>query len=520
MRAFVANEQWDEAVETLRQVMETHGDKVVATPLQPYMREYLKPSTPPFDPAPPYPLRHYLNLRDYCHLQLAGMPAGGLALYRDRVDPQAKKLFDEAVANRDADRLAEVVDQFFASSWGDNACYLLGELALEQRDYRQARESWQQILPPEYWQRTASSAHDRRPPWLSYPDSDIPPADVLARLTLVAILEGSPEAARKSLDELQASFSDAIGNLGGRQANYVQLLSGLLESATSWPLPKASDDWLTFAGSPERNRLQRGQLEIGVVKWLQPLPKAPPGDGSIALARAGEEQKSPLSYFPLVVGNLLLLNTQTEILALDVKTGKPVWGPDPVIFRDETLGVDRGSMRNSMGTPRFTMTAFGSRLYVRLGNPVTSSQSEQPLPMDKGCLACIDLVRQGSLVWRIEPPDEKWAFEGSPLCDGENVYVGMRRSDVRPQGACRLLRRPQRQAQVASHGFQRRDARARAVERNHLKPAHAGRTAAVLQHQPRRDRSLGHASRPDSMAVRLSTRQIHRPGFSADTFLS
>ena len=53
--------------------------------------------------------------------------------------------------------------------------------------------------------------------------------------------------------------------------------------------------------------------------------------------------------------------------------------------------------------------------------------------MDKGCLACIDLVRQGSLVWRIEPPDDKWAFEGSPLCDGDNVYVGLRRSDVRPQ---------------------------------------------------------------------------------------
>ncbi len=41
VRAFVANEQWDEAVETLRQVMENHGEKVVATPLQPYMRDYL-----------------------------------------------------------------------------------------------------------------------------------------------------------------------------------------------------------------------------------------------------------------------------------------------------------------------------------------------------------------------------------------------------------------------------------------------------------------------------------------------
>jgi outer membrane protein assembly factor BamB len=172
---------------------------------------------------------------------------------------------------------------------------------------------------------------------------------------------------------------------------------------------------------------------VGVVKWLQPLPKAPSSDTSFSMTHAGEEQRSPLSYFPLVVGNLLLLNTSTEVLAFDVQTGKPLWGPDPVVFRDETLGVDRGNMRSGLGTPRFTMTAFGSRLYIRLGNPVTSTQNEQPLAMDRGCLVCIDLVRQGSLVWRIEPPDEKWAFEGSPLCDGENIYVGMRRSDVRPQ---------------------------------------------------------------------------------------
>ena len=58
------------------------------------------------------------------------------------------------------------------------------------------------------------------------------------------------------------------------------------------------------------------------------------------------------------------------------------------------------------------MTAFGSRLYVRLGNPVTSSQSEQPLPMDKGCLACIDLVRQGSLVWRHRTARRKMGLRG------------------------------------------------------------------------------------------------------------
>ena len=287
VRAFVANEQWDEAVETLRRSWKTMATRLWPPRCSRTCRTTSTGNRPPTTRCRfrrHYELRHYLNLRDYCQLQLAGMPAGGLALYRDRVDPQAKKLFDEAVANRDSDRLTEVVDQFFASSWGDNACYLLGELALEQGDYRQARESWQRIMPPEYWQQAAAAKRRHlRPPWLSYPDSDIPPADVLARLALVAILEGSPDLARQSLDELQTRFADATGNLAGRQANYVQLLSGLLESAASWPQPKASDDWLTFAGSPERNRVQLANLDIGVVKWLQPLPKAPPTDTSFSM---------------------------------------------------------------------------------------------------------------------------------------------------------------------------------------------------------------------------------------------
>ena len=372
VRAFVANEQWDEAVETLRQVMENHGEKVVATPLQPYMRDYLsgrKPNDPLHLPPVRYELRHYLNLRDYCQVQLASLPPGGLALYRDRVDPQAKKLFDEAVAERNADGLAEVVDQFFASTWGDNACYLLGELALERGDHRLARESWQRILPPDYWQRVAGSRRDQRPPWLSYPDSDIQPADVLARLTLCAILDGSPELARQDLDELRANFAESTGNLGGKNANYVQLLSGLLESAASWPLPAASDDWLTFAGSPGANSTQRGNLDVGVVKWLQPLPEAPAADMTYSMTHAGEEQRSPLSYFPLVVGNLLLLNTQTEVLAFDIQTGKPVWGPDPVIFRDETLGVDRGSIRNALGTPALHNDGVRKPAVCAIGKP-------------------------------------------------------------------------------------------------------------------------------------------------------
>ena len=69
---------WDEAVETLRLVMENSQDKLLAVTE-----------------------RRYVGLRDYCHLQLATLPTEALELYRSRVDPVAGGWYEEGVGRRD-----------------------------------------------------------------------------------------------------------------------------------------------------------------------------------------------------------------------------------------------------------------------------------------------------------------------------------------------------------------------------------------------------------------------------------
>lgn len=428
VRAFVRGRQWDEAVETLRQIMETHGTKLVRASLEPYMAPYLRVRQ-----AADYPLVHYLSLRDYCQMQLAGLPAEGRKLYRSRVDPQARQLFEAAMAQNDPAELARVVEQFFASSWGDDALWAAGELAFEQGQYGAAREAWQRLLPAEYWLRQETAVIEHRPPWLAYPDSQYSPPDVLARLALASLFEGSFELARKELDVLRSHFPEARGRLGGRDVNYTEALSTLLTEATQWREPAESTDWRTFAGDSGRNRVLPDGVDVGRVKWLELLAKSPMAEQAYPPHRVGEDHREPSSYFPLAVGNLLLVNASSEILAYDLRTGKPAWGPDPVIYRDDEFGAERRGTRSALGTPRFTMTCFGNRLYVRLGNPVTCTQNEQPVPTSQGYLACLDLSAEGRLVWRTEPLEEKWAFEGSPVADGEFIYVGLRRSDVRPQ---------------------------------------------------------------------------------------
>lgn len=404
-RAFQANQQWDEAIEVLRQVMENHGGKVVAVAE-----------------------RRYISVRDYCHLQLAEMPGEALALYRQRVDPQAEKWYSEGFTRHDAAPLVRVVEQMFCSSWGDDALLALGEFALEQGNYSEARECWQHLLAP-------ASRPDGPPTWLSYPDTSVAQADILARLVLVSILEGSSSRARRELASFRGVYAAAQGRLGGREVNYATALEELLrEEAPSWPESPSSDDWLTFGGSPQRHKLVHAAVDLGSVAWRQPLPKAPTLDGP-SMSRVGEDKTDVLSYHPVVVGDLVLVAGQNDIRAFNLHTGQPAWGTDAVIYNDHDFGFERsrGGSRNALGVPRFTLTVADNKLYARMGNPVTSSPNDQLLPAASGYLICLDLASQGKLVWRTPPLDDKWAFEGTPLVDGQDVYVAMRRGDVRPQ---------------------------------------------------------------------------------------
>src|SRR5512145_1866878 len=106
VKSFLADEKWDEAVETLRQLMENSDEKLIA------VTEH-----------------RFVGLRDYCQLQLASLPPDAIQLYRGRVDAMAEKWYREGLANRDRRLLENVVEQAFASSWGDDALLALGDLA-------------------------------------------------------------------------------------------------------------------------------------------------------------------------------------------------------------------------------------------------------------------------------------------------------------------------------------------------------------------------------------------------------
>ncbi|MEX0936729.1 MAG: PQQ-binding-like beta-propeller repeat protein [Pirellulales bacterium] len=438
--AYLANREWDDAVEMLREVMKSFGEQVISD----------------VD-------GRYISVREHCHRRIARLPQPALEHYRGLVDPLANQWLEEGITQRDRSKLQQVVHDFFCSSAGDDALLALGELALERGEHGSARRYWESLTP-------ALRSPDGRPLWqaligidpardfdqvaeivndadasvnrLVYPGTDTSLADVRARLALVSILEGSLDRARVELDWFRRFHPDAAGRLGGRNVQYGEQLAQLLTSAAEWPQSTAPADWPTFGGSTNRSGTAQAIGGIRSPAWEQSIGVAAPGStdqeslplpGTIA-QQAQDIDVQPLRHYPIVVDDLLLWNDHSAIYAYHLSSGRPAWEGSGVIFRDdrsaEAQPEDRGTR---LGTPRFSMTASDGRLYARVGAPVTTRPPDVNALQSNGYLVCLDLQSSGRLLWKTQPEDPQWAFEGAPVVKGNNLYVAMRRSDVRPQ---------------------------------------------------------------------------------------
>ncbi len=406
-KACLAEHQWDEAVETLRQVMANAEGKLLAvTPWR------------------------YVSLSDACQMQLAALPPEALKLYRRRIDPVAQRWCEEGIARRDAKWLNNVVQQAFASSWGDKALLVLGEMCLEEGDFSAARWCWERILPV------------KAPPgevktWPGYPDSTLDPAAVRARLVLVSILEGSASRAREELSEFVRLHGDARGRLGGREVRYAAALAEVLNQSALWPKAKPGPDWPTFAGSPARNAIAPELIDVAGVQWRATLkrPTAPlPAPLEPHNSVVADNPVAPLAFHPVISLGRVFTADQAEIFGFRNDTGKPAWGDGGAsIYRDAAeVPLAMPGLGEGLGTPRFTLTIADGRLYARMGSPITNPPQQPGVSVASGSIVCLDLRAEGKLLWRV-PAEEGWAFDGAPVVAGARLFVAMRRNDIRPQ---------------------------------------------------------------------------------------
>lgn len=376
----------------------------------------------------------YVNVRNYAQMLAAGLSPEGLRIYRESLDPVLKPTFETARLAGDEVQLEKIVRQGYCCSFADDALLMLGDLAWDAGDIWRARSYWEQLLPP-------PPAKPGEPiGWLAYPDSDLDPALVLGRLVLCSIQAGQQGDIQKELAEFARRHPQAEGRLAGKTGNLLEILQGAAKEAEQWRDPVHTSLVETFAGSPQRFHAESSFGEVGRLRWKVPLKAF--GEEP----RRGFQQGSlgGLSYFPVVYGDVVLVNDDEHIHAYSLQTGKPAWSDDPSDARIYFSGIDRHDggnpprgvgepLQSNIGLPRFSMTIANGRLFARMG-------SVQPYSGDRGgLLVCLDLAQgEGKLVWEtfasaVEPETGGWIFEGSPLVVAGRAYVGMRRLNPQPQ---------------------------------------------------------------------------------------
>lgn len=439
-KKFLAEKQWEEAVDAIRRVMEADAGRLVKVPEQRRLPEGFERLIP---------------AREYCQWRLAGLAQEApeaLAHYRRLVDPLAEKWLAEGIAKRDERLQRQVIQQAFASSSGDDALLRLADSALERGEFAMSRY---------YLLRTLGSGSTELSG--AYPDSNLPPAEIHARLVLVSILEGLAERAAQELAQFKEKYAGETGRVAGKSGNLADTLAAFLAQSSSWPAPKSSENWPTFAGSAARCGSAKSDVDIaGKPLWTYPLPRLHSdrewiGSGRL---RVAEDMKSLLSYHPAVYQSQVLLRLDARgrsfITSLAANTGEVVWqveesrhpplkGNGDEKAEPEEKGPPEVSdahegLTRHLGVARYTLTVQGHNLFARIGSPVTSPSErrlERQTLKDQGWIMGLDLRTQGKPLdgFPLQPESTTWSFEGTPVADASHLYVAMRRIE---QGRCQM----------------------------------------------------------------------------------
>ena len=478
VQQFLDAGQWSEAVVTLRRVLDSEADRLVA-----------------ISDAGDQPLVRYVTTRQYCQWMLSRWhetAPEALAQYRREVDAVARRWYEEGVEQGDEAKLREVVEQFFVSSSGDRALLLLGEHALERGDYTLARHYWERIsprlrrgpregsrpaarhhlapgrprwlawrgeLPSEMVRLDASVFDDRSSTWFSYPDSALPLADIQARLILVSLMEGHEERAAIELELLRQAYPDATGTISGREGPYVEQLKTLTMEARDWQR-RFHSDVITFGSTTHRIPIvnddgnadrRTDELDIsGPPLWRIPLPRISAEQDLLSQnrLRTAEAVDGALSYHPIVVGATVLVPQMDAVRAFQLRSGRPLLAAESdgehsdAATNDVHSGAlhDRGTppmeamlgRGRYWGVPRHTLTANERWLFARMGTPVTRWRNlDSPLREVRSHLVGLDLATEGRLLpgYPLYADNIQWSFEGTPLVAGNLLYVAMRRQD-------------------------------------------------------------------------------------------
>ena len=424
-----------EAVEIYQRVIQQFGDKVVDVPVEPKAVADEEDS------------RLSVNARRECQRRIAALPPEARALYRARVDAQAERWFRQGREGRDRVILRRIVDQAFCSSWGDDALELLGDLAFQEGQFAESIAAYTQLVPD----RPVGGLG------LIHPDPSVDLVRVAAKKLLCRVAIGEHPPGPAEIEAFVAAHPDAAGPFAGRRGPLVRDLVDAIRDDRLAPSTQVDARWPTFAGSPARTKVAPGPIDVGSLQWraeLEAIAPSRPGMGGRRGMGMGMAPASPapperlLAYHPIVVGDQVIVDNERQITAYNLNSrpgDQPpsTIGPVEVAWKTPDLMGAPMAGRGSAGLARFTLTAFGDRIFARMGQPPSSVPSRMGMMTGGNASSAIVAIdrsaREGKLLWKREASEialpkrqagggvgsRNAVFEGSPVADARSVYVAV-----------------------------------------------------------------------------------------------
>jgi outer membrane protein assembly factor BamB/tetratricopeptide (TPR) repeat protein len=367
------------------------------------------------------------------------MPADGRELYELEFGAKARRLLETAVAEGDAQKLAEVSRRFFHTRAGYDATFLLGFNHLDHGSPLAGALTLQRLAD-------AGEASERFEPALSlamatgWLQSGAPDK---ARRTLVAFRRAHPQLAMKVGDGTAALFEKDDDAL-----DWLMKLVGTAQIAEV-----AGDDrWLMFRGNAQRNAVAGASAPLLDLCWESPATDDPMVEETVEQTRRGILERGLAvlpGLHPLVVDDAVLVRTYGNLQALDFASGKRLWEvPGDDSPDNSTAGGENDpNLQASMTAAALSHRALSDATFGTLSSDgrlvfaiedVGSAQSVTPgrrvttfATVSKVCnrLAAYD-IHSGKLKWQLGGDVEDYGvrlpeayFLGPPLPLMGQLYV-------------------------------------------------------------------------------------------------
>jgi outer membrane protein assembly factor BamB len=321
---------------------------------------------------------------------IAALPPKGRETYELLYGATARRQLDAALAAGDEQAIADVVRRYVHTSAGCEAALVFAQMEADRGHHLTAAQTYQELLG-------VPAAAERFEPQLS----------VLAAVNWAAA--GQRELAAETIRSLARRMPDATVDVAGRTSplpqpddDHFAWLSQLVgRPEASSP---ANEDWLTERGDPSRNAERTGGAPHLRPRWETRVVNDPRVE-SFLTSRGDQFAVQGLialpAASPIVVGDVAVMRTPQNVVAIDWHNGKRVWETRPE-------DVDEDQVISGM-------SADDARDWSELGQPL------QQRVWDDALAAA--LSSDGECVFAISglpllPPDDPAVWQVAPVLGG------------------------------------------------------------------------------------------------------